>query len=99
MKVCPVQKYGMKPVMEHCIETDGEILGKGTDNLEGYELRDKGYFGPGKLPKFDREFFDIPHGTKEEWLFEEFKAKLQSCLLYTSPSPRDRTRSRMPSSA
>ena len=26
-------------------------------------------------------------------------AKLISCLLYTSPSPRDRTRSRMPSSA
>ena len=24
---------------------------------------------------------------------------LNSCLLYTSPSPRDRTRSRMPSSA
>ena len=27
------------------------------------------------------------------------KAQLQGCLLYTSPSPRDRTRSRMPSSA
>ena len=26
-------------------------------------------------------------------------SKLCSCLLYTSPSPRDRTRSRMPSSA
>ena len=77
MKVCPVQRYGMKPVMEHYVET-GEVLGKGTDNLEGYELRDKGYFGPGKLPKFDRAFFDIPHGTKEEWLFEEFKARLQS---------------------
>ena len=25
--------------------------------------------------------------------------QIQSCLLYTSPSPRDRTRSRMPSSA
>ena len=25
--------------------------------------------------------------------------QLQHCLLYTSPSPRDRTRSRMPSSA
>ena len=25
--------------------------------------------------------------------------QLQRCLLYTSPSPRDRTRSRMPSSA
>ena len=27
------------------------------------------------------------------------QAAVQSCLLYTSPSPRDRTRSRMPSSA
>src|SRR5665811_789826 len=28
-----------------------------------------------------------------------FTAHAQPCLLYTSPSPRDRTRSRMPSSA
>ena len=28
-----------------------------------------------------------------------FNALLSGCLLYTSPSPRDRTRSRMPSSA
>ena len=27
------------------------------------------------------------------------KGEASSCLLYTSPSPRDRTRSRMPSSA
>ena len=27
------------------------------------------------------------------------KAQAKACLLYTSPSPRDRTRSRMPSSA
>ena len=26
-------------------------------------------------------------------------SSFQACLLYTSPSPRDRTRSRMPSSA
>ena len=30
---------------------------------------------------------------------EEDTARMQHCLLYTSPSPRDRTRSRMPSSA
>ena len=30
---------------------------------------------------------------------EEKNVFLYSCLLYTSPSPRDRTRSRMPSSA
>jgi len=30
---------------------------------------------------------------------ETLPEDLQPCLLYTSPSPRDRTRSRMPSSA
>ena len=33
----------------------------------------------------------------EKFLFNNQNNK--SCLLYTSPSPRDRTRSRMPSSA
>ena len=65
----------MPSVMEHYVET-GEVLGKGTDNLEGYEIRGKGYFGPGELPSFNREFFDMPHGTKEEWLFEQFKNRL-----------------------
>ena len=30
---------------------------------------------------------------------EKYSADWSGCLLYTSPSPRDRTRSRMPSSA
>ena len=30
---------------------------------------------------------------------DDLMNKINSCLLYTSPSPRDRTRSRMPSSA
>ena len=32
-----------------------------------------------------------------QWIKQD--SQLNSCLLYTSPSPRDRTRSRMPSSA
>ena len=75
MKVCPIQKYGMKPVMEHYVET-GDVLGKGTDNLEGYALSDKGYFGPGKLPSFKKDFFDMPHGRSEDWLLVEFRDKL-----------------------
>ena len=75
MKVCPIQKYGMKPVMEHYIET-GEVLGKGTENLEGYTLPDKGYFKPGKLPRFDAQFFDMPRGRTEDNLFDELKRKL-----------------------
>ncbi|MCH7740077.1 MAG: hypothetical protein IIC93_08025, partial [Chloroflexi bacterium] len=85
MKVCPIQRFGMKPVMEHYVET-GEILGKGTDNLEGYEIRGKGYFGPGKLPSFDRELFDIPHGGKDDWLLHQFKEKLEA---EGEPTPED----------
>ena len=35
----------------------------------------------------------------DEVVNEMVDAKIRACLLYTSPSPRDRTRSRMPSSA
>ena len=35
-----------------------------------------------------------------DWRYDEEVTQLEhACLLYTSPSPRDRTRSRMPSSA
>jgi ferredoxin len=75
MKVCPIQKFGLPAVMEHYVET-GEVLGKGTHNLEGYTLEDKGYFGPGELPTFDPEVFEMPQGRVEDVLFEELKEKL-----------------------
>ena len=42
--------------------------------------------------------------TLSDWVFDAIRANdvltlHRGCLLYTSPSPRDRTRSRMPSSA
>ncbi|NQW17717.1 MAG: hypothetical protein HQ478_09555 [Chloroflexi bacterium] len=77
MKVCPVQKFGMQSVMEHYVET-GEVLGKGTDDLEGYELSGKGYFASGELPHMGNKIFDFPHGTKDDWLFHQFKEKLAS---------------------
>ena len=75
MKVCPIQRYGAKAVMEHYVAT-GSVLGKGTDNLEGYTLPDKGYFGPGELPHFETDFFKIPRGRTEDWLLVEFREKL-----------------------
>jgi ferredoxin len=75
MKVCPIQRYGMEQVMEHYVAT-GEVLGKGTDSLEGYTLPDKGYFGPGQLPQFNAQFFNMPHGKAEDWLLIEFRDKL-----------------------
>jgi hypothetical protein len=61
--------------MEHYVAT-GQVLGKGTDNLEGYTLHDKGYFGTGQLPVFGRGFFDMPHGRSEDWVLLEFRDKL-----------------------
>ena len=43
--------------------------------------------------------FDIANPSSDKNLDEVKKKLPKYCLLYTSPSPRDRTRSRMPSSA
>jgi len=45
-----------------------------------------------------RRILQIVENAKEEQC-DHSDAKIIPCLLYTSPSPRDRTRSRMPSSA
>ena len=50
-----------------------------------------------ELPELNDEFAQL---ASEFDTLDELKADLvKDCLLYTSPSPRDRTRSRMPSSA
>ena len=77
MKVCPIQKYGLKNVMEHYADT-GQVLGKGTHDLEGYTLEGKGYFGPGEMPVFDRDFFDMPTGSIEDFAFDKFKEKVNN---------------------
>ena len=66
------------------VVTDGE---RSAD-----EDNPKGYF----------ELEAVKRTTKNDHWIKEADGKVVkviSCLLYTSPSPRDRTRSRMPSSA
>ena len=50
-----------------------------------------------KEKQFKDELFNLRFQLATGQL--ENTARLKDCLLYTSPSPRDRTRSRMPSSA
>ena len=45
-----------------------------------------------------RTALDTAYGTKHYYRLDAL-AKFGDCLLYTSPSPRDRQKSRMPSSA
>ena len=52
------------------------------------------------IPMSSVEFIEKASGIKRRYVMEkEGVLDPQRCLLYTSPSPRDRTRSRMPSSA
>ena len=44
----------------------------------------------------DIDYKIVPH---QEWDTTEFHGNIATCLLYTSPSPRDVEESRMPSSA
>jgi len=94
MKVCPIQKYGLKNVMDHYAAT-GQVLGKGTHDLEGYALEGKGYFGPGELPVFEAGFFDMPHGDAGEWAFDRLKAKAKASGNQVTPQLMDEFRKEM----
>ena len=52
---------------------------------------------PGKVFSFPRDHGSHPEFKLEWWYVTGHLFK--DCLLYTSPSPRDRQKSRMPSSA
>ena len=53
-----------------------------------------------KIPVFEVQLATDSKGHPKKLAGEVMiEPKLDGCLLYTSPSPRDRTRSRMPSSA
>ena len=55
-------------------------------NLSGWMYRVNGWF-----PNYGCSRYQLQNGDVVEWEY--------TCLLYTSPSPRDRQKSRMPSSA
>ena len=60
------------------------------------------YSTPSKLGKIDTHIIVVWVDNEASVLSRVvglFSGRGYNCLLYTSPSPRDRTRSRMPSSA
>jgi epoxyqueuosine reductase len=64
MKVCPIQRYGLEAVQQHYSATGGQILGKETDELEGYDWPIDGrHYGPGEKPDADarRRLLNPPH--------------------------------------
>ena len=74
----------------------------------GFSLDDKhmkraglDYWDKVKINKHDslEDFLATLQANDEMYLISKFSSKSYTCLLYTSPSPRDRQKSRMPSSA
>ena len=77
-------------IIDHSDEEILEVAHPMWDDLVKYS--NKGQYG-----KFIRKFsYELLLGLNEVELGKQFK---RSCLLYTSPSPRDAHESRMPSSA
>ena len=64
-----------------------------STNEENNELIDN----PGKTDDQTKKLEEENSDLKDKW--QRALADYQNCLLYTSPSPRDRSLSRMPSSA
>ena len=94
------QKIPFNETQRTFIINKGDSLYKVLDRLEeshGIEgtswLRLRYIFRESPVIKAGR--YTIHRDSKLGTLIDRFEA----CLLYTSPSPRDRTRSRMPSSA
>ena len=79
--------------IEDLIHSEEELRHRHIDDVDRPELRQlkRQGFSDMRIAKLC--------GVDESAVRERRHALGLSCLLYTSPSPRDRTRSRMPSSA
>ena len=65
---------------------------------DGRFIEKVGFFNP-LLPKDKKERVGLEAERIKYWLGQGAQPTTRVCLLYTSPSPRDATLSRMPSSA
>ena len=77
------------------IVLDADVLLEATAARQLFDVLQK----PGVLAASTAVGFDFEGIPPISRSYHRFWSQLPSCLLYTSPSPRDRTRSRMPSSA
>ena len=87
-------------VDEKCIQKQIIKLCHNYSKQTGSEF--KNYHDPDFLKWLEKINPTEPDKNKRVYTYIEtnkFAQAIMDCLLYTSPSPRDRTRSRMPSSA
>lgn len=64
MTTCPAQRYGTEAMIDHWKKT-GTILGKDTEELEGYTWADGKYYGLRQRPVHDDVFMAMPSFPRE----------------------------------
>ena len=70
------------------------------ERAEDRELPNNSFLVEYKVDGGATSSYDIAAAAKQSEIFDHYYDKYKKgCLLYTSPSPRDRQKSRMPSSA
>ena len=86
----------------------GETILKSGKRLGAADIGTLAALGKTQVPVFKRPLVGIistgdelvpPGESLRPGQIRDVNSEMLNCLLYTSPSPRDRTRSRMPSSA
>ena len=86
----------------HNLITQGKVLYWGTSEwtaeeiTEAYEFAEKNNLTP---PTMEQPQYNLLDRKRFEVEYDPIFKRYQICLLYTSPSPRDKRQSRMPSSA
>ena len=90
------------------IEKTGNVVQFGAEEyradkirqgIPGFSIVDYAFNGAAGLYEYPEDTTDTQGQAFYSWKGMGHVTKPKGCLLYTSPSPRDRQRSRMPSSA
>ena len=81
--------------LEKALTKDGTIITEGKFNKVLLDLEIMGLINVAWVTKDNRRIQAVTEKIEED----AYEEQIKDCLLYTSPSPRDMRRSRMPSSA
>ena len=90
------------PTAQHIAAASGvsyDMNANAFRHFYGYHFAENHKLWDTRITPLSHEQFTQPAGYSHGSVRDQIVHLMSVCLLYTSPSPRDRTRSRMPSSA